>query len=157
MAHAQKKTFPRDSDSDGVSQAPVSEALGSTPFAFWSNMAEMQRQYLTSITRGAADKAEIAANVAELRPTGIAAPAAISRNWMVAAAECQRELASFAKDRMAKNQAFLSSVAAAPGVPELMQLQTGWMTETAQDYTAELGKLSDIVKNGADEALAVTA
>jgi hypothetical protein len=76
---------------------------------------------------------------------------------MVAAAECQRELASFAKDRMAKNQAFLASVASAPGVQELVQLQTGWMSETAQDYTAELGKLSDIVKNGADEALAVTA
>jgi len=157
MAQAQKKTFAPVSDTDRVGQAPAADALATTPFAFWNNMAEMQRQYLASFTQRAADKPEIPANVAELRPTAIVAPAAISRNWMVAATECQRELASFAKDRMAKNQAFFASVAAAPGVPELIQLQTGWMTETAQDYTAELGKLSDIVKNGADEALAVTA
>jgi hypothetical protein len=157
MAQAQKKSFAPVSETDRVGQAPAAEALANTPFAFWNNMAEMQRTYLASITQGSAEKPEIPANVAELRPAAIAAPAAISRNWMVAAAECQRELASFAKDRMAKNQAFLASVASAPGVQELIQLQTGWMSETAQDYTAELGKLSDIVKNGADEALAVTA
>jgi hypothetical protein len=58
---------------------------------------------------------------------------------------------------MTKNRAFIASAVAAHDVQELVQLQAGWMQQTAQDYTNEIGKLTDIVKNGADEAIAVTA
>jgi hypothetical protein len=159
LAQAQKKSFSSELPHDVNLQTPATDALANSPIAFWSNMAEMQRRFFTTLASNAGDKAATnGANVSEIRPNAMAAPAAaMSQNWIAAATECQRELATFVNDRLSKNQAFISSAIAAPGVNELVQLQMAWMTQTAQDYTGELGKLSDIVKNGADEAIATTA
>src|SRR4051794_17875597 len=161
MAHAHKKAFRSDAEHDTQEKTAAQAAMANTPLAFWSNMADMQRRYLSTLAGEAAERTEAAAsaaNVTEIRPNAIApAATAISQNWMAAATECQREIASFMSDRMSKNQAFLSSAAAVHDVQELVQLQAGWMQQAAQDYTNEIGKLTNIVKNGADEAIAVTA
>ncbi len=160
MAHAHKKAFRSDAVHDTQEKIAAQAAMANTPLAFWSNMAEMQRRYFSTLAGEAAEKTEaaVSANVTELRPAEIApAATAISQNWMAAATECQREITSFMSERMTKNQAFLASAVAAHDVQQLVQLQAGWMQQTAQDYTNEIGKLTDIVKNGADEAIAVTA
>lgn len=160
MAHAHKKAFRSDANHDMQEATAAQAALANTPLAFWSNMAEMQRRYFSTLAGEAGQPAEMApsANVTEIRPNAMApAATAISQNWMVAATECQREIASFMNERMTKNQAFLSSAAAVHDVQELVQLQAGWMQQATQDYTNEIGKLTNIVKNGADEAIAVTA
>ncbi|MDB5543025.1 MAG: hypothetical protein JWO64_174 [Hyphomicrobiales bacterium] len=160
MAHAHKKAFRSDASHDMQDKTGAQAAIANTPLAFWSNMAEMQRRYFSTLAGEAGQPAEAApsANVTEIRPNAMApAATAISQNWMAAATECQREIASFMNERMTKNQAFLSSAAAVHDVQELVQLQAGWMQQAAQDYTSEIGKLTDIVKNGADEAIAVTA
>jgi len=161
MAQPQMKTFNSDAPEvrDAVSAAA---ALANTPFGFWSNMAEMQRQYLSNLKSAAGEKADVAANAntPEAMPEAgqsALAPAQISRNWMATATECQRELASFVNERLTKNQAFFASAAAAPGPSELLQLHAGWMNQTAQDYVSEFEKLSCIVRNGVDEAVATTA
>lgn len=158
MAHAQKKSFSSENANGVREQTPGPQALAATPFALWSNMAEMQQKYLASVMQNATNKLEQDGNVTELRPNALAGPAAlISQNWMTAAAECQRELAHFLKDRLSKNQTFMANVMGLPAGSELVQLQTNWLTETAQDYTSEFEKLSGILKNGADEAIAATA
>jgi hypothetical protein len=160
MAHAHKKAFRSDAEQDTQGKIAAQAALANTPLAFWANMAEMQRRYFSTFAGEAADKAEaaVSANVTELRPNAMAPTAtAISQNWMAAATECQREITNFMSERMTKNQAFIASAVAAHDVQELVQLQAGWMQQTAHDYTSEIGKLTDIVKNGADEAIAVTA
>jgi hypothetical protein len=157
MAHAHKKSF--SSNSTATARESGIAGAAASPLAFWSNIAEMQRQYFSSIAGSAGEKADpgFTANITELRPGSAVAPAALGQNWMAAAAECQREIASFVNDRLAKNQAFLASAVAAQGVQDLVQLHAGWMQQTTQDYTSEIGKLTDIVKNGADEAIAATA
>ncbi|MDB5642689.1 MAG: hypothetical protein JWN07_2006 [Hyphomicrobiales bacterium] len=158
MAQAQKKSFGPDTVPGAHPQDAAPAALAQNPFAFWSNMADMQRQFLTSMVKAPEPASAAGPNVAEIRPSALAEPVAkVSQNWMAAASECQREMAGFVNERLAKNQAFITKLVAAHDMPELIQLHAGWMQQTAQDYTDEIGRLSDIVKNGADEAIAATA
>src|SRR5436305_1581749 len=94
MAHAQKKAFRSDAEHDTQEKIAAQAAMANTPLAFWSNMAEMQRRYFTTLAGEAAERTEAAANpanVTEIRPNAIEPAAAkISQNWMVAATECQR-------------------------------------------------------------------
>lgn len=157
MAQAHKKSF---TDRDTHHKRAQPEASAATPLEFWSNMAEMQRRYFATIAEQTVEKTEetLNANVTELRPSAIAAPAAaIGRNWMAAAAEYQREIVSFMGERMAKNREFLATAVAARDMQELARLQASWMQQAAEDYKGEIGKLTSIIKNGADEAMAVTA
>lgn len=157
MAQPQKKDFSSAAAPETGSARQAPEAIG--PAALWSGLAEMQRQYLSSFMPVASEATGAANrdNVSEIRPNLAAPAAAISQNWMSAAAECQREITRFMNDRLAKNQAFLAGAMAAPAMHEFVQMQANWMTQAAQDYTQEFATLSNIVKNGADEALAVTA
>lgn len=159
MAHAQKKSFRSDATHDIQDKSVPQEALANTALAFWSNMAEMQRRYLAAFAGEANEKmSQLSDNVTELRPNAIAAPAAaISQNWMSTAVECQREMASFMSERISKNQNFLSNAVGMHRMQDIVQLQAEWMQQTALDYTNEIGRLTGIVKNGADEAIAVTA
>ena len=62
-------------------------------------------------------------------------------SWFEAAAECQREMAGFVSDRLAKDSDTLREILASKTPSEAMELHARWVQDTFQDYGAELTKM----------------
>lgn len=157
MAQQQKKAFTTG-DPIGAGardEAAGPQALANLPFAWWSNMADLQKDFLSSMVKKGVETAETIEedNVTEIRRMTEPPPiGAVGQKWLMTMAEEQRELTSFVSDRLAKDQAFLTKAIGVANVQQLVQLQVGWLTQATQDYSAEFGRLADIMKNGANRA-----
>jgi hypothetical protein len=153
MPQQQKKAFTTgDPIGAGARDEAGPQAVANLPFAWWSNMADMQKEFLSSMVKKGVETAETIEedNVTEIRRTTEQQPiSAVGQKWMMTMAEEQRELTSFVSDRLAKDQAFLTKAIGVSSLQQLIQLQVGWLTQATQDYSAELGRLADIMKSGA--------
>jgi hypothetical protein len=61
--------------------------------------------------------------------------------WFEAATECQREMAGFVSDRLAKDSDTLREMLASKTPSEVMELHARWLQDTFRDYGAELTKM----------------
>jgi aconitase B len=56
--------------------------------------------------------------------------------WSSTTPECQRDLMNFSSNRVAKDQEFVGSILTAHSLNDLLQIQSLWITEACQDYSA---------------------
>lgn len=133
---------------NGGSEPVEQKASVALPFAMLSNMANMQREFLSSIVDASDEtmqKVEQDAHCAGLYPDGATPAIKVERGILRTAAEYQRELAIFLKTRLAKNQSWLSQAGQTSDMPHFFELQTQWIAEAIRDYSAEYGKLAKII------------
>lgn len=71
--------------------------------------------------------------------------------WWSAWADYQHDLADFMSNRIAKDQDVVRSVLAVQSFSDMLQVQSRWMTEASQDYTAEALKLTALPSSSVTE------
>jgi hypothetical protein len=133
---------------NGGPQPSEQKAPVALPLAMWSNMANLQHDFLSSIVEASDEtmqKVEQDAQSAGLRPDGAMQAVKVERGFLRTAAEYQREIAMFLKTRLAKNQSWLSEAGQTSDMPHFFELQTQWLADAIRDYSAEYGKLAKIV------------
>ncbi len=139
---------PKTERSNGGSEPSGPPAPVALPFALWSNMANMQREFFSSIVEASDETKEAVAHdiqSAELQPDAVLPAVKAERGFLLTAAEVQREIASFFNARLAKNQSWLSKAGQISDMQHFFQLQGQWFADATRDYTAEYGKLVKIV------------
>ena len=153
MAQQQRnQTFsqPKAEHLNGGSEPVEHKTPVALPFAILSNMASMQRDFLSSIVEVSDETMQTVkqdAQSAGLHLDGSLPAVKAERGLLLTAAEYQHELAVFLKTRLAKNQSWLSQAGQASDVPHFFELQTQWLAEAIRDYSAEYGKLAKIVSH----------
>lgn len=150
MAQQRNQTFnqPKAEHLNGGSEPVEQKAPVALPFAILSNMASMQRDFLSSIAEVSGETMQtIKQDVqsGELSQDGALPAVKAERGFLLTATEYQHELAMFLKTRLAKNQSWLSQAGQTSDVPHFFELQTQWLAEAIRDYSAEYGKLAKIV------------
>ena len=133
---------------NGASEPAEKQASVALPFALLSNIANMQREFLSSIVDVSDETMETVAQDAQsagLRPDGALPVVKAERGLVSTVAEYQHEIASFLNTRLAKNQSWLSQAGRTSDMPHFLELQTQWLAEAIRDYSAEYGRLAKIV------------
>ena len=73
--------------------------------------------------------------------------------WLTTARDCQRELTEFVSSRLAKDTTTMRELLNCKNPGEAVALQTRWVQETMQDYSAEMSKVLTIyTKHATDVA-----
>ncbi len=73
--------------------------------------------------------------------------------WWSTMAECQREMAQFVSDRLAKDGEAIKETLKCRIWADALAVQTKWFDETVRDYNAEVRKLTDLYTKSASSAL----
>ena len=133
---------------NGASEPAEKQASVAFPFALLSNVAHMQREFLSSLVDVSDETLEAVAKDAQsagLRPDGASPIVKAERGLVSTAAEYQHEIASFLNTRLTKNQSWLSQAGRTSDIPHFFELQTQWLAEAIRDYSAEYGRLAKII------------
>ena len=133
---------------NGASEPAEKQASVALPFALLSNVANMQREFLSSLVDVSDETLEAVAKDAQsagLRPDGASPIVKAERGLVSTVAEYQHEIASFLNTRLTKNQSWFSQAVRTSDIPHFLELQTQWVAEAIRDYSAEYGKLAKIV------------
>jgi hypothetical protein len=64
--------------------------------------------------------------------------------WCAAVVECQREMANFVAQRLAKDQETIREAMGSKDWAAITTIQARWLQQTMQDYTAEVSKILSI-------------
>ena len=67
-----------------------------------------------------------------------------SESFVASATECQKQTSEFVTSRLEKDREAIASMMACKSPAEAMQVQTAWLQETAQDYSAAAKRMFEI-------------